>query len=358
MIGYPLLLQPRYDEKIWGGRRLATVLGKSLPPESLVGESLESGDEAIVTNGPLAGQTIGQLVADQPMALLGERGIAASKPFGDFPLLAKFIDASEVLSLQVHPDDKAAAARNKRGKTEAWHVIQADPGATLIVGLERELSPEQVREAIASGTFEEHIVYQPVRAGDTLFVQDGTLHAIGAGVLLYEIQENSDVTYRFYDWGRVDSQGLPRDLHLDDALQVLEPARRAALVAPLRLDPSREFLVACHYFALERLAVAGELVLGASCGQTFRLLSCIDGECRMRIGNDDWMLAVGESVLLPADCSSLTLDGGAVLLCASIPDLRCDVVEPLLHVGYTADEIACLDGGSGALHAAIEQALH
>src|SRR6185437_11983703 len=125
VIAYTLLLDPLYDPKIWGGRRLETALGKNLPNAEPIGEALESGDDAIVANGPLAGQTVRDVVARDPLALLGVRGVAASQPFGDFPLLVKFIDASDILSLQLHPDDEAAAAIGKRGKTEAWHVVQA-----------------------------------------------------------------------------------------------------------------------------------------------------------------------------------------------------------------------------------------
>ncbi|MDI3340488.1 MAG: class I mannose-6-phosphate isomerase, partial [Sphaerobacter sp.] len=199
-ICYPLVLQPRYDPKLWGGRRLETVLGKALPTSEPIGESLESGDSATVLNGPLAGHTLGDLARQQPTALLGERGARASEPFHDFPLLAKFIDATDILSLQVHPDDAAAAPLGKRGKTEAWHIIHADPGASLITGLRTGVTIQAIREAIAAGTFEELIERQPVRAGDTLIVPAGTVHAIDAGILLYEIQENSDITYRLYDW--------------------------------------------------------------------------------------------------------------------------------------------------------------
>lgn len=357
MIGYPLLLRPRYDEKIWGGRRLADVLGKALPGAGRYGESLESGDSAVVENGPLAGATLGELVATHGAALLGERGQRASEPFGDFPLLAKFIDASETLSLQVHPDDAGAALLKKRGKTEAWHVIDAEPDATLITGLTRVVTAEEIRHAIEAGTFEPLLERRPVRAGDTLILPAGTVHAIGGGILLYEIQEASDITYRLYDWGRVDDQGRPRELHLSDALQALVPSRRATTTEPLAIDDRRSILAACRYFTLERWAIAGSFPVPSAEGQAFRLLSSIAGACEVRVdGADPVPLQTGQTVLIPADLACSELHGEATVLCSWIADLAEDVAGPLLDAGHHADKIARLGGGIGDLQGALATA--
>lgn len=352
-IGYPLLLQPRYDEKLWGGRRLETVLGKTLPTDAPVGESLESGDSATVANGPLAGQTLGELAARYPAALLGQRGERASEPFHDFPLLVKFIDATDILSLQVHPDDDAAAPLGKRGKTEAWHIIHADPGATLITGLHAGVTAQQVREAIAQGTFEDLILREPVRSGDTLIVPAGTVHAIDAGILLYEIQENSDITYRLYDWGRVDSQGRPREVHVDDALRSMVPGRRAVKTVPLAREERRSVLAACRYFTLERWSVQGDLPVPDTGGASFWLLSTIAGECAVRAGGETVPLAAGQTVLLPACLSGATLTGEATVLAGWIADLAHDVVGPLLDAGHDPEQIGLLGGATGDLLGAL-----
>lgn len=352
-LGYPLLLQPRYDEKLWGGRRLETVLGKALPTDAPVGESLESGDSATVANGPLAGQTLGDLAARAPGALLGRRGERASAPFHDFPLLVKFIDATDILSLQVHPDDAGAAPLGKRGKTEAWHVIHADPGATLITGLRAGVTAEQVRAAIAEGTFEALIQRDPVRSGDTLIVPAGTVHAIDAGILLYEIQENSDITYRLYDWGRVDSQGRPREVHVDEALRAMVPGRRAVKTVPLARDAQRAVLTACRYFTLERWAVQGDLAVPDTGGASFWLLSAIAGACEVRTAGGTAPLAAGQTVLLPACLSGVTLSGEATVLAGWIAELAHDVVGPLLDAGHDPEQIGLLGGATGDLLGAL-----
>lgn len=355
-IGYPLLLEPRHDEKIWGGRRLETVLGKALPPEVAVGESLETGDEAIVTNGALAGRSLGDLARELPGALLGSRGALASAPFGDFPLLVKFIDASDALSLQVHPDDAAAAPLSKRGKTEAWHVIEAEPGAALITGLRGEVTVDEVRQAIEQSRFEGLIERRPVQRGETLIVPAGTVHAIDAGVLLYEIQETSDITYRLYDWGRVDHLGRPRDLHVEDALRVMVPGRRAITTTPLALDELRTVLAACRYFTLERWEIVDGWAVPAPGGASFRLLSCVSGEAELRFGDSTLRLARGQTALLPADLPACTLDGQAAILCGWIADLAAEIVGPLLDAGHGPEPIALLGGGTGDMQGALATA--
>lgn len=357
MIGYPLLLQPRYDEKIWGGRRLASVLHKPLPSDARYGESLESSDGATVANGPLAGQTLAALVADFPESLLGSRGLQASQPFGDFPLLVKFIDAADTLSLQVHPDDDGAALLQKRGKTEAWHVVAADPGATLITGVSAEVAAEEIGAAIEDGTFEALLHRRTVQAGDTLIIPAGTVHAIGGGIVLYEIQEASDVTFRLYDWGRVDSQGRRRELHLADALLALVPGRRATLTYPLLLDAGRDVLAVCRYFTLERWTVDGEFSVPSAKGESFRLLSCIEGACNLCTeGVGGVMLRTGQTALLPADLDGCRLRGTARILCGWIADLTRDVAGPLLDAGHHPEAIALLGGGIGDLQGALAAA--
>jgi mannose-6-phosphate isomerase len=350
LIAYPILLEPLYDPKIWGGRRLETVLGKTLPETGPVGESLESGDDAVVANGPLSGANLGQLVAQHGAELLGSRGVAASRPFGDFPLLVKFIDASGVLSLQVHPDDDGARELGKRGKTEAWYIVDAEPGSSLITGMSRPASAPEVRGSIGDGTFEDLLERCIVTGGESLLVPAGTMHAIGEGVLLYEVQQNSDLTFRLYDWGRVDERGNPRQLHLDQALDALRPECHAVAIEPQALDDWRDVVGACRYFMLERWRVDGARPLPGTGGTTFRLLSCISGCAGIEMGEMPRVdITLGQTILLPADLQDVVIDGAATLLCSSVPDLEQDVVRPLRARGQSDEEIARLAGDTNDL---------
>ncbi len=192
-----------------------------------------------------------------------------------------------------------------------------------------------------------------MRPGDLLLVPPGTIHAIGGGILLYEIQENSDVTFRLYDWGRVDAAGRPRPLHLDQALAATDPGSRAAPVAPLALDPIRTVLAACRYFALERWSVDGEWAAPLAPGASFRLLTALAGACAIRVDGVEVALEAGRTVLLPADLKRAALAGRASLLCGWVPNLAGEIVAPLRAAGHAPAAIAQLDGGTGDLAAAL-----
>jgi mannose-6-phosphate isomerase len=351
-LAYPLLLAPRFDAKIWGGRRLETVLSKTLPDGQRYGESLESDGDSLVLNGPMAGKTIRDLIRSDAHSLLGTRGTQASGEFGDFPLLAKFIDASDVLSVQVHPDDSEARPYGKRGKTEAWHIIAADPGATLITGVDPDVSISQVEQAIHEVRLGELVIEQPVQAGDTLLVPAGTTHAIGAGILLYEIQQASDVTYRMYDWGRLDDAGNPRKLHVSESLAVIKPGLRAERISPLQLTPSRSVLAACSYFALERWELPFEEGTIELDGGSFRLISSLSGETTIAAGHESVPLSAGQTVLIPAGTGSFTITGDGTVLVSYVPDLRQDIIVPLRREGHSSDNIAALAGALGDLRSA------
>ncbi|MEX2425748.1 MAG: type I phosphomannose isomerase catalytic subunit [Thermomicrobiaceae bacterium] len=341
---YPLLLTPRFDAKIWGGRKLESVLGKSLPDDSPYGESLESDDGSKILNGPLAGATIGDLIRQDADALLGPRGALANSGQVGFPLLAKFIDAADVLSVQVHPDDDEARPLGKRGKTEAWHIIAAEPDSTLITGIKPEVSIGQIAQAIAEVRLGEYVIEQPVEAGDTLLVPAGTTHAIGAGILLYEIQQASDVTFRMYDWGRLDDNGHPRELHVEKSLAVVKPDLQARRIHPLRLSQGRQMLAACRYFALERWDLSGKLQEIPFDGGSFRLASSISGTATLTAGGQTIELPAGQTALIPANVRELAISGEGCLLVSYVPDLQQDVIEPLRHASYSDDEIAGLAG--------------
>lgn len=343
--GAPLLLQPLLVERPWGNQRLARLLGKPAPLDRRIGESWETANEARIASGPLAGRTLRELVEIFGETILGRRGLAASAPFGDFPLLIKFIDANDVLSVQVHPDDDQARPLGQRGKTEAWHILAAEPNAELIVGLREPLTSATLRDLLAQRKLANHLQRLPVRAGDTVFVPAGTLHAIGAGVLLYEIQEQSDITYRLYDWDRVDAAGHPRPLHIEEGLAVLRPERRAQRIQPLALEPWRTILAACRYFLLERWDVRTRHRLSFVPDETFRLASCIRGA--LTIAADErppLPLSLGQTALIPASSHQITVEGSGTLLVASIPDLQHDVIAPLRAAGYADPSILQVGG--------------
>ncbi len=324
----PLLTERKIVEPLWGGARLAAWLDLPEPRPARLGETWQVFDTNRVVAGPLAGRTLAELAAERGPALVGAR--TAARYGADFPLLAKFLDANDRLSIQVHPDDAYAHSREAHtgfhGKTEAWYILDAAPGATVTYGLSRPSSREEFAAAVADGTVEALMGQIPVAAGDVVFVPAGTLHAINAGIVLFEIQQKSDLTYRVYDYGRLDAKtGLPRELHLAKSLDVgvLAPAP-GGKVAPLTLSPGRDLLVACAYFALERWS--GALPRrGQTDPGTFEILTLIEGSGKLGWPGGSLALARGDSVVLPAALGDWVLaPAGPALtfLRAYVPD--CD----------------------------------
>lgn len=245
---YPMLIAPRYDERIWGGHNLAERLGKSAPRDRPIGESWEVYDQNCVVNGVYAGRTIGALRAELGRALLGNH----LAPEAAFPVLTKLIDAQDVLSVQVHPDDHFAQKLEGQpnGKTESWYIIDAAPGATLTYGFARDTDPDAYVRLVTEGKLDQVLRQIAVRPGDVVYLPAGMVHAIGAGIILYEVQQTSDITYRIYDWNRRDASGQPRELHVDKARQVLDYHRntRGPVQTLSRPGSGRTMLVAGRYF--------------------------------------------------------------------------------------------------------------
>ncbi|MGH2514907.1 MAG: type I phosphomannose isomerase catalytic subunit [Ktedonobacterales bacterium] len=322
----PLLLRGRLQPTIWGGRNLARVAGKSLPEGATIGESWETAEESVVRNPPYEGRTLGALVERFGERLIGTRAVEV---FGRrFPLLTKFIDARQPLSVQVHPNDDYAAAHEngKLGKTETWYILRAEPGAQLVYGLARDSSPEEVRRAIAETRLEDLLYSFEAREGDIIFVPAGTVHAIGAGVLLYELQEYSDVTYRLYDYSRLQSDGTLRDLHVDKGLDVmrfgrLDVERVTPISVPLSGDAgTRRILAACSYFVEEELRLAGESGAATS-GLTCHIVTVLDGMCRLHSANGELSLFLGDTVVVPASIGEYILEAaGARVLRSYVPE--------------------------------------
>src|SRR3954471_19309448 len=219
---YPLTFQPIFKERVWGGRALERLYGKKLPAGVPIGESWEisdrPGDASVIANGPLAGKDLRWLMEHHERELLGETKSAN----GRFPLLIKILDAQEKLSLQVHPPAHKAAELKGEPKTEAWYIADAAPGAELYVGLKCGVTRAEFETKIKTGAVAECFHRVPVKAGDTMFLPSGRVHAIGAGLVIFEIQQNSDTTYRVFDWNRVGLDGIPRDLHVAQSLSSID----------------------------------------------------------------------------------------------------------------------------------------
>ena len=285
----PLTFEPIFMERMWGGRRLETKFDKKLPPKIRIGESWEIVDrpeaQSVVRDGPLRGKTLHELWTQHRQELFG--GVADS---ARFPLLIKLLDANQKLSLQVHPTEKVAAKLGGEPKTESWYVAAADPDAGLFVGLKEAMTREQFEGALRSGTIAEHVHTIRVKGGDAMFLPAGRLHAVGAGNLLVEIQQNSDTTYRVYDWDYVDEKGKPRQLHVDQALECIDFSD----CKPQLLQPKGELLLKSALFEIQKWTLDSPREV-APRGQ-FAIVCCLSSSIRCA----DVDLAPGEFFLVPA----------------------------------------------------------
>ncbi len=327
----PLTFQPVLKRLIWGGRKLGTVLHKPIGPEPDYAESWEIADhrhgQSIVAAGPYAGQTLNELIRRLGPDLMGpDHG-----RLDQFPLLFKFIDARDVLSVQVHPDDaRAQRLANDNGKTEAWVVLNTEPGALIYAGLRPGVDRRSFQTALEAGRVEETLHRFPARLGDCIFIPAGTIHAIGAGVLMAEIQQMSDATFRVHDWGRLGTDGRPRDLHLAQALEVIdfdtgpvapiEPRIIASVPAGGGLVES---LVRCPYFNLDRLNLSARSKAEVGHPSTPVIISAIEGTARLFDQDDQetLLLSRGQSALLPAGFvgSARNRDESVTLLTCALP---------------------------------------
>jgi mannose-6-phosphate isomerase len=308
---YPLTFQPIFKERIWGGRTLETLYKKNLPPKVLIGESWEisdrPGDESVITNGPLAGRNLHWLMQQHAAELLGNAKAATDKRF---PLLCKILDARDKLSLQVHPPASKAATLGGEPKTEMWHVTDAAPDAELYVGLKRGVTRAQFESKIQRGEVAQCFHRIPVRSGDTMFLPSGRVHAIGAGLVIFEIQQNSDTTYRVFDWNRVGPDGKPRDLHVAQSLESIdfsdfEPAlvdSAFSVAGRLKIRPlARHPLFKADLFR----ALAKETILFRQ--PRLRIVAALDNSVTAMGGNISVQLNPGQFCLLPANLNEVAL---------------------------------------------------
>jgi mannose-6-phosphate isomerase len=311
---YPLLLQPTMHVKVWGGRRLETIMNKDLPTDEPYGEAWELHDTATVINGALAGRTIGDLLTAYGAAIVG----AGNDPAAGFPLLIKLLDAEQWLSVQVHPDDNQALALegDPRGKTEAWVILATDPGAQLVIGVQPGTSRDAMAQAIREGTLEDYLVRQAVKPGDVLFIPAGTVHAIGPGNLLYEVQQSSDTTYRLYDRGRMGLDGKPRTLHIEKGVQVSNVDALPTIES--RNQTPVQALVDCPFFKTEWLHSDGTPLDRDTQGR-FHAVTCVDGDLTITHAGVDYPLEKGRTALIPANLGAYQLGGVGDALCSHQP---------------------------------------
>jgi len=354
------LLIPRLDAKPWGGRKLAGY-GLDLPPGEPIGEALVTAGEAVIVKGDGAGKTLQEVVETDPHIRLGQRAMAAVSGRVIFPLLVKLIDAAENLSIQVHPDDAGAMVLDRLGKTEAWYVLAADPGAKVYLGLANGISLEDFmsRARMLDGSSARALRALDAEPGMTTLIPAGTVHALGAGVMVYEIQQPSDVTFRLDDWGRTDAQGNPREMHLEQGKGAVRPGYRPENMVPIDVSDgeiARHLLTACRYFALERLRLpVGSTVLVGDPGSP-QVLTVLSGAAGLIGGEDDLVLTPGSSgVVWPtASGAELTATESSEVLRAWVPDLLQDIVRPALASGAMDMDIGALGGASDDVRKAMQ----
>ncbi|WP_395056226.1 type I phosphomannose isomerase catalytic subunit [Flavobacterium sp.] len=312
---YPLIFEPILKERIWGGTKLQSILGKDISSQT-TGESWEistvSGEVSIVNNGFLQRKTLNELLEKYPEEILGTK---VYKQFGkEFPLLFKFLDAREDLSIQVHPNDELAKKQhNSFGKTEMWYVMQADEESRIIVGFKQKSSPKEYLKHLEDKTLTSILEEIPVKKGDMFFLETGTIHAIGAGIVIAEIQQTSDITYRIYDFDREDAQGNTRELHNDLALEAINYNKVEANKKYDKVINTSNEAVNCPYFTTNFIPLDGELVFKEN-SNSFKVFMCTEGEFDLVYKKEKQSYKKGETVLIPAVISDYFLVGKASIL--------------------------------------------
>jgi len=350
---------------LWGGNRLNTIYNRASPYEK-TGESWDIscrlGEMGIIENGPLAGQTLADYITQDKTGVLGTR-LAHQE---QFPLLVKLIDANDTLAVQVHPDDSQAreAAEKSQvsmvaqwqatdtGKTEMWYILAPPTDGNLIIGLKPGITPCALRAAYENGAVEDCLNHLPVKTGDIINIPAGLVHALTKGVMVAEVQQNSDITYRLYDYNRIGLDGKPRDLHIEEALAVSDfKSKIPKTITPglviKKGDCSLTYAIANPYFAIIKYDLQGSLIENSN-PEAFCIFTCVEGEAEILHCTSDesvsaTQLPTGRSIFMPAGLRYYTLHpkhGHCVLLKSFVPDIENDFIAPLLTNGYTNEEIA------------------
>ena len=312
---YPLQFQPILKDRIWGGTKLKTYLNKPITSE-ITGESWEistvENDVSVIANGFHEGKSLNELINEFPEAVLGTK---VYKQFGkQFPLLFKYLDAREDLSIQVHPHDELAKERHSSfGKTEMWYVMQADDDARLIVGFKEKSSPEEYLKSLEDKTIIDILDTKNVKKGDVFFLETGTVHAIGAGTVIAEIQQTSDITYRIYDFDRVDASGNTRELHVDLALDAINYEVVNAEKNYLKVENESNEIVNCKYFTTNFIPLDGNLAVAKN-NESFTVYMCVEGFFDLNYKGELFHYDTGDTLLIPAEMTEFEILGKASIL--------------------------------------------
>jgi mannose-6-phosphate isomerase len=312
---YPLQFEPILKERIWGGEKLKTLLHKPIT-SNITGESWElstvEGDVSFVANGEWKGKSLTEIINSFPDEILGT---AVHTRFGkQFPLLFKYLDAREDLSIQVHPNDELAKKRhNSFGKTEMWYIMHADDNARIIVGFKENSNAEEYLENLENKTLLSILDDVKVKSGDVFFLETGTVHAIGAGLVVAEIQQTSDITYRLYDFDRVDANGNTRELHVDLALEAINYNKVETKKSYTTKSNQSNTVVDCRYFTTNFIPLDGAISVSKS-GESFTVYMCVDGSFEIEYNNSKTRYIKGDTVLIPAAMNAFILNGKASIL--------------------------------------------
>lgn len=312
---YPLQFDSILKDRIWGGEKLKSILHKPIS-SNITGESWEIstvvGDVSIVSNGTWKGKTLDELIEMFPDEVLGTR---IHQRFGkQFPLLFKYLDAREDLSIQVHPNDELAKKRhNTFGKTEMWYVMQAEDDAGIILGFKEDSNATEYLENLKNKSLLSILDDVKVKEGDVFFLETGTVHAIGAGILIAEIQQTSDITYRLYDFDRVDAQGKTRELHVDLALDAINYSKVEAKMNYSKNQNKSNVLVDCPYFTTNLIPLVGSMNVPAN-DETFIVYMCVEGNFEIEYENLKYQYKLGDTILIPASMKSFVISGKSSIL--------------------------------------------
>jgi len=303
MINYPVKFKPILQKKVWGGNKLRDLFNKDAHSDD-IGESWEisgvEGHISIVENGTESGKSLTDLISEFKGEFVGER---IYKQFGnEFPLLIKFIDANTDLSVQLHPNDELARKRhNSLGKTEMWFIMQADQGSKLNIGFKEDINTQDYLEHLKNGKIIDLLHFEEVQKGDSILINTGKVHSIGGGILLAEIQQTSDITYRIYDWDRKDSKGNTRDLHTDLALDAIDfELKNDYKLTYAKEDNISSEIISCEYFTTNYLPIKGKIKKDYSKIDSFVIFMCVAGTSSVSFNGNSEILKIGESLLVPA----------------------------------------------------------
>ena len=347
---YPLKFETIYKEKIWGGKKLKEKFSKEIPSPK-TGESWEITDNqsgvSRVKNGKLRGETLNELIKKYGKNLLGN-SIPKKE---NFPLLIKFIDANKKLSVQVHPtDDFAKKSNQKNGKTEMWYVLAAEDNAKLVYGLDSDVSTEKLKDATREGKLKPYLKEVEVKAGDFFFIPGGTVHAIEEGILLAEIQQNSDTTYRLYDWDRTDEDGNSRPLHIKKAFDVINSVNQKNKNPKNEKDIfyennnyKQKFLTVSPYFAVEHISLKNNFNFKPA-HEKFYIIINLKGDLNLKADNKNYNLQPGETTLIPASLKNVKIEGDGEFLRTYIPENLKEMKKYLKNLDIPTENISQIAG--------------